>query len=196
MHKRMTSICLWAVGALLACSLQASATPIIDIEPETLFVPQNQSFGVNVVIHDAADLFAFQFDLSFNPRLLSATSVAEGGLLSVGGPTIFFPGTIDNVAGRISFTLGTLSGSMPGVNGTGALAGIVFRSRNASGIAALSLSDIILLDSNLADIAFVAPVPAQITVIPEPGTLALLAPMLLGMAWVLRRRHPRLSPQR
>lgn len=195
MATRLTSICLQALGALLAGILQASAAPIIDIEPETLFVPHGKSFGVNIVIHDATDLFAFQFDLSFDPRLLSATSVAEGGLLSVGGPTIFFPGTIDNVAGRISFTLGTLTGSLPGVNGTGALAGIEFRSRNASGIAALRLSDIILLDSNLADIAFDAPLPAQIAVMPEPGTLALLAPMLLGMAWVLRRRHPHLSPQ-
>jgi hypothetical protein len=189
MATRLTSICLWALGALLACSLQARAAPIIDIEPETLFVGHDQSFGVNIVIHDAADLFAFQFDLSFDPRLLSATSVAEGGLLSIGGPTIFFPGTIDNVAGRISFTLGTLTGSLPGVNGTGALAGIEFRSRNASGIATLKLSDIILLDSNLADIAFVAPLPAPIAVVTEPGTLVLLAPMLLGMAWVLRRRH-------
>ncbi|KAB8053556.1 hypothetical protein GCN74_25180 [Janthinobacterium sp. FT14W] len=195
MATRLTSICLWALGALLACTVQASAAPIIDIEPETLFVSHEQSFGVNIVIHDATDLFAFQFDLSFDPRLLSATSVADGGLLSVGGPAIFFPGTIDNVAGRISFTLGTLTDSLPGVNGTGALAGIVFRSRNASGIASLKLSDIILLDSNLADIAFAAPLPAQIAVMPEPGTLALLAPMLLGMAWVLRRRPAHLSPQ-
>lgn len=195
MATRLTSICLWALGALLACTVQASAAPIIDIEPETLFVSHDQSFGVNIVIHDATDLFAFQFDLSFDARLLSATGVADGGLLSVGGPTIFFPGTIDNVAGRISFTLGTLTGSLPGVNGTGALAGIEFRSRNASGIATLTLSDIILLDSNLADIDFVAPLPAPIAVMPEPGTLALLAPMLLGMAWGLRRRHPHLSPQ-
>lgn len=195
MATRLTSICLWALGALLACSVQARANPIIGIEPETLFVSHEQSFGVNIVIHDATDLFAFQFDLSFDPRLLSATSVAEGGLLSVGGPTIFFPGTIDNVAGRISFTLGTLTGSLPGVNGTGALAGIMFRSRNASGIATLKLSDIILLDSNLADIAFAAPLPAQIAVVPEPGTLVLLAPMLLGMAWALRRRPAHLPPQ-
>ncbi|PJD00204.1 hypothetical protein GQ37_000805 [Janthinobacterium sp. BJB1] len=189
MASRPTSICLWALGALLACSLQARAAPIIDIEPETLFVAHEQSFGVNIAIHGAADLFAFQFDLSFDPRLLSATSVAEGGLLSSGGSSIFFPGTIDNVGGRISFTLGTLTDSLPGVNGTGALAGIMFRSRNAGGIAALSLSNIILLDSGLADMAFVAPLPAQITVVTEPGTLVLLAPMLLGMAWVLRRRH-------
>lgn len=195
MATRLTSICLWALGALLVCSLQARAAPFIGIEPETLFVAHEQSFGVNIVIHGATDLFAFQFDLSFDPRLLSAISVAEGGLLSSGGSTIFFPGTIDNVGGRISFTLGTLTDSLPGVDGTGALAGIVFRSRNTGGIAALSLSDIILLDSNLSDMAFVAPLPAQIAVVPEPGTLALLAPMLLGMAWVLRRRHPRLSPQ-
>ncbi|MGK5076355.1 PEP-CTERM sorting domain-containing protein [Janthinobacterium sp. ZB1P44] len=195
MATRLTSICLQALGALLACSVHASAAPIIDIEPETLFVSHEQSFGVNIVIHDATDLFAFQFDLSFDPRLLSATGVADGGLLSVGGPAIFSPGTIENVAGRISFTLGTLTDNLPGVNGTGALAGIEFRSRNASGIATLKLSDIILLDSNLADIAFAAPLPAPIAVVPEPGTLALLAPMLLGMAWMVRRRPAHLPPQ-
>ena len=195
MATRLTSICLWALGALLACSVQASAAPLIGIEPETLSVSHGQSFGVYIVIHGATDLFAFQFDLSFDPRLLSAISVAEGGLLSSGGSTIFFPGTIDNVGGRISFTLGTLTDSLPGVDGTGALTGIVFRSRNASGIATLKLSDIILLDSNLADLDFVPPVPAPIAVVTEPGTLALLAPMLLGMAWALRRRHPHLSLQ-
>lgn len=196
MTTRLTSICLRALGGLLACALQAGAVPVIGIEPESLFVLPDQSLGVNIVIHDAADLFAFQFDLAYNPGLLTASSVAEGSFLPSGGPTIFFPGTIDNTTGRISFTLGTLTDGLPGVNGTGELAHIVFRSRDSGGIAALDLSNLILLDSNLADIAFDAPPPVQIAVVPEPGTLALLAPLLLGMAWALERRHPRAALRR
>lgn len=194
MNTRLTSICLRALGALLAWSLQASAAPVIDIVPDFRVVYHEGSFGVDVAIHDVADLFAFQFDLTFNPGLLAATRVTEGSLLPGGGPTIFFPGTIDNTAGRISFTLGTLTDDLPGVNGSGELARIMFRSRTTSGIAELGLSNIILLDSNLADIAFAAPLPVQITVVPEPGTLALLAPMLLGMALALRRRPLHLPP--
>lgn len=191
MATRIISICTRALGALLAAwSLQAAAIPHIDLEPETLSVSPGQIFGVNVVIHDAADLFAFQFDLGFTPGLLAANSVNEGPLLATSGPAIFVPGAIDNAAGQILFTLGTLTDNLPGVNGTGELARLVFQAGDSSGIATLTLSNIILLDSTLSDIAYDALLSAPIAVVPEPGTAALLAPMLMGMAWALRSRRP------
>jgi hypothetical protein len=48
---------------------------------------------VDVNISGVTDLYDFQFDLSFNPAVIQATSVLEGKfLLSGGGTTFFLPG--------------------------------------------------------------------------------------------------------
>jgi general secretion pathway protein D len=81
---------------------------------------------ITVRVEDADDLYAYQFDLSFDPTVLSATSVGEGAFLPSGGSTFFLPGTIDNVAGTVTLTAGSLQGAVPGVTGSGVLALLQF----------------------------------------------------------------------
>jgi len=189
MGIRMTSMIRRALGVLLAAWLiQSGAAPVLSIEPSTGGIGKGQSFSAGVVVRDASDLFAYQFDLAFDPALLEVTGVEEGGLLPAGGPTVFFPGIVDNQAGLISFVLGTLTDDLPGVSGDGDLARINFRARNATGIAGLSVLHITLLDSTLADIAFIPPEAAPVAVVPAPGTAPLVAAMLLVMGSMLRRR--------
>lgn len=178
-------------GALLlgVVSAQAvAADPVLSItatpDPAVLGSP----VGLNVLIGGAADLYAYQFTLNFNPSVLQVTGVSEGAFLSAGGTTFFGPGTINNTLGTISFAFNTLIGELPGVSGSGVLAHIDF-STVAAGTSALTFADVILLNSQLGEVA------AQmqnrslvVAAIPEPAALVLFG---LGLAGLAVRRQLR-----
>lgn len=111
------------------------------------------NFDIPVTISGATDLYAFQFDLSFDPEILQLQSVTEGPFLPSGGSTFFVPGTIDNVAGTATFNADTLIGSIPGVVGDGTITFLNFTAVG-NGTSALNLANVILLDSNLNELSF------------------------------------------
>jgi hypothetical protein len=108
------------------------------------------TFEVDVNATGITDLYAFQFDLTFDPTILEADSVTEGAFLPSGGTTFFIPGTIDNVGGDISANADTLIGAISGVTGDGTLAEFDFTAL-ADGTSAISFANNILLDSSLND---------------------------------------------
>ena len=175
---------LWA---LLGRSTQAS--PILSIQPSTLTVAPGQSFALDVDISDVADLYAFQFDLGFDPTVLSGISVSEGAFLPSGGTTFFIAGTIDNVGGTIAFNADSLIGAIPGVTGSGTLATVEF-SALGGGSSQVDISNVTLLDLNLDTIAAdtVGGV-VNVSAVPEPGTMSLLLIASLA-AFGLRARSP------
>jgi general secretion pathway protein D len=167
------------MGILLIGSVQAA--PILSIQPSPLSVGAGQSFGLDVDIADAADLYAFQFDLGFNPNVISGVSVTEGSFLPSGGTTVFTPGTIDNIGGTITFNSDSLLGAIPGVTGNGTLATVEF-SAISGGSSSVNLANVILLDSTLNTIATnVASGIVNVQAIPEPGGLGLVLICLAGL---------------
>ena len=111
--------------------------------------------NIPVSISGVSDLYAFQFDLSFDAAVLDLLGISEGAFLPTAGVTFFSPGAIDNLAGTATFTADSLVGSVPGASGTGDLASFEFRAISF-GSGDLTLSNVILLDSSLNDIAFTA----------------------------------------
>lgn len=155
---------LWAVLGLclgLAASPLAGAATLdlLELRPSTLDVTPGETFAVDIATsHVVRDLYGFQLDLGFPSTLLAATAVAEGPFLPAGGATYFLPGDIDNTGGRVSFMADSLLGDVPGVTGSGVLASITFQGVRA-GTANLSLSNALLLDSNLTQAVTFVPVP-------------------------------------
>lgn len=145
----------------------------IRIEPASIVAPVGSPVDLNVEVTDVTDLYAFQFDLAFDPAVLSATSITEGAFLSSGGGTVFIPGAIDNALGTITFTAGTLLGSGPGVSGSGFLAEIQFEALSA-GTSSISVSNVVLLDSASADITAVMEDGSVRIAVPEPSSGLLL----------------------
>jgi hypothetical protein len=165
-------------GLMAAPALTAVATP----NPVVVGTP----VSLSLLISDIADLFAFQFSLSYNPALLQLTSVSEGAFLATGGPTFFDGGTVNNTTGTVSFLFDSLIGAVPGVTGSGVLAQMQFTTV-AAGVSALSFSDVLFLDSSSADITVLAPTGSvQVTAVPEPASYGLFG---LGFAGLLLARR-------
>ena len=191
MMKSKNAIRGFILAGLVITALSSEsvlAIPLVSVEPTSQSVVTGNTVSVQIVASDVADLYAYQFDLTFDPAVLAAVSITEGDFLATGGTTFFVPGTIDNSTGSISLTADTLIGSVPGVNGSGILAIAEFQAV-AARTSPIALTSVLLLDSSSppGEIpATTAGGSVKVTqgVIPEPQTLLLVGFGLLGLAAV------------
>lgn len=171
----------------LADSIIPNVTPLPVISPSlsTAVAHPGTTFSLAINVGGVSNLSGFQFSFSFNPAVISATSITAGSFLSGG---TFAGGVIDNTAGMISLTTGN-GGT---ATGSGTLA-VIFFTALAPGASGLNLSNVVLLDASGRPINFsisngsitVTPV----TPVPEPATISLL---LLGVApFAVRRLRKR-----
>ena len=87
------------------------------------------TFTLNLNAEKVADLAGWQVDIAFDPDVLEAVEVIEGGFLKVeNGNTFFLQGTIDNTAGKITGISAALI-SESGVSGTGPLLSVTFMAK-------------------------------------------------------------------
>lgn len=175
------------LGTLGAAASAQTAPAVLYLAPTPDPGVVGSPVTVSVALTGIADLYAYQFSLSFDPTVLQATSVTEGALLPAAGTTFFVGGAIDNTLGTVSFTAGSLIGAVPGVNGSGVLADIGFNVTTA-GMSPLVFSEVLLLDSNLLDLTVQVQNGTLVTAIPEPGTWLLFGLGLAGVAGQARRR--------
>jgi cohesin domain-containing protein len=161
---------------------------IISIQPSSSMVSSGGTASVMIEVSGVSDLFAFQFDIGFNPAILSAISVSEGPFLPTGGNTLFIPGLIDNTAGLISGTADALIGAIPGVSGTGVLAEIQLQGIG-TGTSPVTLSNVILIDSSGGDITATVVDGSVRSVVPEPRQAAAVYLALLILIEAARRRR-------
>jgi general secretion pathway protein D len=171
------SLCLLPVTASWAAPVfSLSASP----------VHHGQPFTLSVIASGLTDLYAYEFDVAFNPMLFQAGLVSEGPFLATAGSTFFSGGTIDNTAGVISFVFDTLIGPGPGASGSGILANVNFlASATNFGTGTISLNNVLALDSNL-NLITVQTLPLQVSV-PEPESVLLVLAGLLILTWMRGR---------
>ena len=99
------------------------------VSTDTTSVRVGDAFTVHVNAEKVTDLAGWQFNLTFDPTILEAVEVKEGGFLKKGGGTTFFQkGTVDNAAGKITDVSSALI-SKSGGTGTGTLLSVVFSAK-------------------------------------------------------------------
>jgi hypothetical protein len=147
------------------------------VSPPMTNTTGGQLVSLDIDVSDISDPYAWQFDVDFDPSIVSVVSISEGTFLASGGTTFFVPGTIDNSDGSISFNADTLIGALVGVDGSGTLATVEFNAIGA-GDSAVTLNNIILLDSNVNNIDFTSTDGSinvsGTAVVPEPNSVVLI----------------------
>jgi general secretion pathway protein D len=174
-------------AALLSIPLYCGTISISPVAANAR-VGDTVSFDVN--ISSITDLYAWQFDLGFDPTVLAAQSITEGPFLASGGSTFFLPGSIDNVAGSISFNADSLETAISGVNGSGELA-VVTYSVIGIGTSPISLLNVQLLDSTLSPISVAVSSASLTTSVPETNS-GILLPLSALFLLVVGKRRSRL----
>jgi hypothetical protein len=185
---------LLAIAGVMAAARPASAALILTLDPTPITLLSGDigtliTLDVNIGVEpgtadDADNLYAYQFSVMYDTTLLGSPVVSEGSFFTnvypPPGTTSFFEG-IEVTPGLIAFVANTLVGPVAGVSGSGTLATLQFEVLAASGGAVSPVSA--FLDPENGD-GFIQ--GEQTAVVPEPGTLLLVA---TGAALLARRRR-------
>ena len=181
-HKQLSIICLLALIVTQVSIPEVGATAPgtrVRIEPADSVVSLNEIFVVQVVIEEAGDLGAFQFDLTYDSSILQVTEAVLGDFLgSTGRSMVPIGPEVNDAQGRV--TLGAISfGSGPGPSGTGILATLTCIAQG-EGSAALGLREVQVLDT-AASAQWVTVEGGQVvvrsTAAPTPAATAAPIPM-------------------
>ena len=124
----------------------AQQNPTVRIEPAQSKVTVGESFTVSVMIDEANDLAAFQFDLLYITTTVRVDDVTLGDFLgSTGRDVIVLGPYVDEEAGEVTFGAATF-GTAPGPSGAGELAIISFTAQG-EGESPLDLQDVWIADT-------------------------------------------------
>jgi len=169
-----------------ACPLPLTPGPTVRVDPASVNVEPGQPFTVHVMVEGAMDLGAFQFDMAYDPAVVTVTGVALGPFLGSTGRTAQSLGSdIDNTVGSITFAAFSFGGKA-GPQGMGVLA-IVTLTAVGPGTSALNLQGVVVTDT-LANalptsvqggtVAVSAPTPTlTLTAMPSPTATPTVKPV-------------------
>jgi hypothetical protein len=112
-------------------------------------ITPGEQFTVDIAVEPGTAIAGMQFNLAFDPSVVTADSVAEGDLLSQGGLSTYFNfGTINNVAGTISGVAGAITEPGQSVSTPGIFATITMTASTEGGTSPLTLSGVVVGDIN------------------------------------------------
>jgi hypothetical protein len=135
------TLCLPGIASAAEATTVSIASPIQSTDP-------GQQFTVSIAVVPSTAIAGMQFDLSFDPSLVTVDSVKEGDLLGQGGASTFFnSGKIDNQAGTVTGVFGAITSPGEAVSTQGAFATITLTARTQGESWPLSLSHVIVGDT-------------------------------------------------
>jgi hypothetical protein len=141
----------------------AQGTTVVSVSAPSQ-VNSGEQFTVDILVEPETAIAGVQFDLAFDPSLVTVDSVAEGNLLSQDGATTYFsPGAIDNVAGTITAVAGAITTPGQIVSTAGTFATITLTAGTESGTCPLTLSSVVVGDIDGQSVPL-SPVNGEVTI--------------------------------
>ncbi len=189
---------------LIACGSTFTVyAATLTISPATGAQQVGQPFDVSVSVSgldSLNDLYAYSFDLAFNPTDFKVLAANDGTIFDYGGNTgIYFDGAIDNTLGFVTAESGLdIIGSFSGTSGL--LGRFTFEALRPAAGATIAVQNVSLSTfaaaSNLAPpdidpgtLPLATLSAATVTAVPEPGAGALATLAAAGAVLIRRRRR-------
>lgn len=159
--------------SLAVLPVSAASNTAVSVSAPAQPVSPGQQFTVNITVQPGSAIAGAQFDLSFDPSLVSVNSVTEGNLFNQSGAgTYFMPGTVDNTAGTITGVAGVITTPGQTVSTAGTLAVITMTAGPISGTCPLNLSGVIVGD--ISGQALTVGITSGEVIIDQPPVLNLI----------------------
>jgi hypothetical protein len=186
-------IVLLTVPLRVAMMADAGSTRVFLDPPSQTVGAIGDSFTVNVSIADVSNICGYELKLYYNSTVMNGTApLIEGSFLKSGGTTVFWPVRFtdhynDSTHGVVWIDCTRWPAS--GVNGSGVLFTIKFKSLTSGDSVPLHLTDLALSDPNSS------PIPCEvsdgvITVVPEfTSTVAVLSLLIGSLFGILFRKR-------
>ena len=136
----LTILVLWNFFGVLQASGNGSETQI-GIEPQTMTVPADSDFILNITINPSQDIAGAQCNIQFDPNLLSVVHVEDGGMFD-----FWFDLKLswDNATGVITNISAFDFGA---VNTPGIFAKITFHAKTNEGTTSINLNNVLISDT-------------------------------------------------
>ena len=152
---------------IVFCQSGIAAESSVSVSPQTITASTGDIFTVDIIVDSASsDVYGAQYELYFDNTILSAASQTQGSFLTQDDATAnVFANDFNNTIGKIVYGEARM-GAPAGVIGSGVLASITFETLK-SGTSALTLSYVMLVDSNGDEVA--TTVNSGTCVVAEPG---------------------------
>ena len=135
MNKILISCCLFIViqciaGVAFADHIVTDATFVL-IEPLRISAQPNQTISADINVRNISDLCAFQFDIVFDPQMLTITNATPGDYITSSSRSILASEAVIT-SGKLTVAVIT-NGGADGPSGNGKLATIQCTINNLSG---------------------------------------------------------------
>ncbi|MEM3699740.1 MAG: cohesin domain-containing protein [Candidatus Bathyarchaeia archaeon] len=150
MYKEISIMSLLMLIFLLTpIPLSFSQTTNVYVDPPLTITQIDETFSINISIAQVTNLAAWEIKLYYLNTMLNGTKATEGPFLKTAGLTFFwvlsFTDNYNATHGKVHIAC-TLTGTGPGATGSGTLATVTFKAKNA-GNTPLTLKDTKLLDN-------------------------------------------------
>jgi len=123
----LTSIlALLLTSLLITNNATTSPSTVVGTQPRPSTSPVGTTFDLNITITEVTNLYAWEFNMTFNATILRAENVVEGEFLQRAGTTWMPTPTIDNENGYVFAGCSLFPYPEYGADGNGQLAAITF----------------------------------------------------------------------
>lgn len=149
LFRNLTILLVVSLTVLLPGITYAAGNAAVSVAaPSGARIPGEQ-FTVNISVVPNNAIAGMQFDLSYNPAIVTVNSVTEGNLLNQSGASTYFnSGQINNVAGTITGVFGAIISPGQTVSAVGTFAVITLTAGSTGGSSPLTLSNVVVGDIN------------------------------------------------